>query len=242
MIKIALCDDQMKTTSYIEEMVLDLSKRKSIDVEVDVFFDGQSLVKNIRFGDVYDLIYLDIEMKIMNGVETAKKIREFDGDVILIYVSGHENYWKDLFEVEPFRFISKPIDELEFANYFYKACEKVQSMNVFFEFKYNREFLKVKINDIIYFESCKRTIYIFTNKGEEFKFYGKLNEVETTLREKNSHFLRIHQSNLVNYKFVKKIGTDFVILSDDTQLIISGERQKEIRKKYCDLIGDDISE
>lgn len=242
MIRIALCDDQLKVTSYIESLIMKLSEQNAIEVEVDVFFDGFSLIKKIDVGDLYDLIYLDIEMKVMNGVETAQKIRKMDQDVLLIYVSGYDNYWKDLFEVEPFRFISKPIDTKEFADFFLKAYEKIKGMDIFFEFKYNREYIKVKISDIMYFESCKRTIFIYTNGDENYKFYGKLNEVEGIVRNKNVPFLRIHQSNLVNYRYIRKIGTDYIVLSNDKELLISSERQKEIKKKYCELIGGEAIE
>jgi DNA-binding LytR/AlgR family response regulator len=240
MIHIALCDDQVKITTYIEGMTLELSRLKSIDVGIDVFFDGTTLNRHIELGSRYDLIFLDIEMKIMNGVETAKRIRAVDSDVLLIYVSSHENYWKDLFEVEPFRFISKPINKKEFAECFYKACEKLKRSHVFFEFKYNRELIKIKINDIVYFESYKRTIYLYTNSGETYKFYGKLTAVEQAIQEKNATFLRIHQSDLVNYRYIKKVGVDSVVLYDGNELLISAKRQKEIKKKYCDLVGGDI--
>lgn len=240
MIRIALCDDQPEMTSLIENLIIECSDQKSIDVEIEVFFSGTTLLKHIGDGDCYDLIYLDIEMKVLDGVETAKQIREKDKDVLLIYVSGYESYWKDLFQVEPFRFINKPVDKDEFAEFFYKACERIKGLRVFFDFKYNREIIKVKISDIIYFESCKRAVHIFTNQGESYKFYGKLNEVEEIVRQKNYSFLRIHQSNLVNYRYIKRIGSDVVVLTDDTQLLISGDRQKEVRKKYCNLIGGEF--
>ena len=85
-----------------------------IDRYIEIFYDGASLERIYEKGDRFDIIYLDIEMSGKNGIEAAKSIRRLDRDVLLIYVSSYETYFMQLFEVEPFRFIKKPIKETEF--------------------------------------------------------------------------------------------------------------------------------
>lgn len=106
MINIAICDDDLVFASKIEAMLLQISKKQMIKMNIEVFSDGSELWDDIAFGkNKYELLYLDIEMVRINGIEVARKIRENDADAILIYISAYDNYFIELFEVEPFRFI-----------------------------------------------------------------------------------------------------------------------------------------
>lgn len=242
MIRIAICDDEIRITSRVEELLLQLCESKGIVADIDVFFDGETLEKSILNGKHYDLIYLDIEMKIKNGIETAVNIREMDQNVLLIYISSYETYMKELFEVDAFRFISKPIDKDVFENYFLKAYERLYRYSYYFEFQYKRELFKVLIGDIVYFESKARKISIVLADGKEEIFNGKLNDVERELNNCKIVFLRIHQSYLISYRFIKSIKKTQVKLLNGSILQISEDRQKHIREQYCRLLGGEICE
>lgn len=109
MINIAICDDDTATTTAIEEMLYKIGKEENIKINCDVFFDGSTLLHHIMQGLYYDLIYLDIEMKKVNGIHAAEQIRGLDIPALIIYVSGYEKYLKELFNTEPFRFLSNPL-------------------------------------------------------------------------------------------------------------------------------------
>lgn len=114
MINIAVCDDDLEITKSINKLLMKYQDERDLDFTVDLFNDGSGLKSSILKGKKYDLIYLDIEMRQMNGIATAKYIRSIDTTVLLIYVSNYDNYLKELFEVEPFRFMSKPINDKRF--------------------------------------------------------------------------------------------------------------------------------
>ena len=109
MINIAICDDDVAMTATIEKMLYVIAKEQNIKISSAVFFDGSTLVANIRQGVCYDLIYLDIEMHNVNGINAAELIRNMEIPALIIYVSSYEKYLKELFSTEPFRFLSKPI-------------------------------------------------------------------------------------------------------------------------------------
>lgn len=239
MLNIAVCDDDLIFASKIETILYAISKRKLIDMDIEVFSDGSELWKSITSGKNFELLYLDIEMMKLNGIDLAKKVREHDTNVIIIYISNYDNYFIELFEVEPFRFIKKPVDEKIFLDYFYKAYERIIQNDVYFEYKFNKIPHKLMTKDIIYFESTGRLIIIRHKIGNE-KFYGKLNVVEKQLQNGKIPFLRIHQSFLVNYRFIREISFTKVVLNDGTELHISEDRQKTIRAKYNELLGGDF--
>lgn len=239
MINIAVCDDDLVFASKIESILYNIAKQKLIDVMVEVFSDGSELWKHISSGEIFELLYLDIEMMKLNGIDLAKKVRENDTNVIIIYISSYENYFIELFEVEPFRFIKKPVDEKIFIDYFDKAYERIIQNEAYFEYKFNKVPHKILTKNIMYFESCGRLILVRT-KTESGKFYGKLNAVEKQLQNSKIPFLRIHQSYLVNYRFVQEISFSKVVLTNNTELQISEDRQKEIRTKYNELLGGEF--
>ena len=204
MINIAICDDDIAMTTAIEEMLCKLAKEQNIKINCSVFFDGSTLVGNIRKGTYYDLIYLDIEMNTINGISAAELIRNMNIPALIVYVSGYEKYLKELFNTEPFRFLSKPIDTEAFCSVFMAAYNRIRQKSEYFPFTYNKELIKVPLGRIHYFESQNRVIYIHTaphgysrnveSELTEYKFYGKMNDVEKKLSDSNVRFLRIHQS------------------------------------------------
>ena len=207
MINVGICDDDLIFATKIETMLIKISKSQLIEMNIEVYSDGCELWNDIQNRNTFDLLYLDIEMLQVNGIDVARKIREKDMDVIIIYISSYENYFIQLFEVEPLRFI--------------------------------KVLYKIMLKDVLYFESSGRLIKI-KGKDENGKFYGKLNMLEKKLENGKISFLRIHQSYLVNYRFIKEISFYKVVLYNGMELQISEDRQKSVREKYNVLIGGEV--
>lgn len=234
MIRIAICDDEKLITAGIEEMVMAACSGRGLLAYADIFYSGSGLMDYIEIGNEYDIIYLDIEMPHMDGIKLAKRLREKNSDSILIFISAHTEYAIQLFDVETFRFIKKPINEDEFKDVFNKAYEKIIAMNRFYNYFYNKKLYKIRLKSILYFESSGRIINIVTPHNQEVH-YGKLDEVEHKLKGEKIHFLRIHKSFLVNMEHVEKMSYDSVILKNGEKLPISEERQKVIQRQYLEL-------
>ena len=238
MLKIAICDDDLGFTGSLETMVLEESRSIGIRVDTNVFSDGKTLLKSIQSGERYGLIFIDIEMEQVDGISAARKIRETDRSVLFIYISGYDKYLRELFEVEPFRFLSKPLDKEKFRRYFKEACQRIGETEIFFQFTYNREIRKVPLKDIVYFESRNRVVHIFLRNGSTAYFYGKLSVVEKELADSRRYFLLIHQSFLVNYDYITKMNFFNITISingKEMELKISEDRQKEVRRQLCTM-------
>lgn len=238
MLRIAICDDDKILVTQIEEMLNRYLDKKMIDRYIEIFYDGASLERIYEKGDRFDIIYLDIEMSGKNGIEAAKSIRRLDRDVLLIYVSSYETYFMQLFEVEPFRFIKKPIKETEFEEVIDFAYERIIEEDAYFEYKYNKTVGKVLIRKIMYFESCGSRVHIVL-KGKLYKFYKKLDDVEKEISVNYSiPFIRIHKSYLVNFQQIRKVGYTEVETKDGRILNISDTYKKDVRARYSKLLWD----
>lgn len=233
MIQIAICDDDMTTTSQIEEYIRQIEIEQHIQVQYRIFFDGKSFMQSVESGEVYDLIYLDVEMPLMKGLDAAKKLREMEILSLIIYISNYETYCESMIETEPFRFLRKPINDVDlFRKYFMSAYKKLENRNEYYTYSYKKIHHKININDIMYFESNNRKICIHTNGNQENNtFYGQLDKVEKELESKSCTFIRIHQSYLVNSTYINTVQHDAVILKNKAELSISEKRQKEIQRK-----------
>lgn len=239
MIDVAICDDDVIMTGSFEEQLFLMGKRNMIEIDSDVYWDGKELADAVFSGKRYDLIFLDIEMKEEDGIKTAKRIREFDKNVLIVYVTSYENYMKDVFEVRPFRFLLKPLDEQKLEKCLLEAYEEVIACDYYFRYRYERINRKIMIGDIYYFESKKRKLYINT-LDTQVELYRKMSDVEKELRCSKIPFLRIHQSYLVNYRHIYGQAYDYIIMDNNKMLPISEDRRVKIRDQYC-LLGDGIT-
>lgn len=231
MLQIAICDNDKMTTTFIEELILNIQKERHIALQCDIFFDGSTFIQAIEQKNDYDLIYLDIQMKQMNGIRTAEQIRKMGLSPLIIYISSYETYAKELFHTEPFRFLSKPIKQSSFEAAFMDAYERILQRNTYFPFIYNKTYKKIPLKDIYYFESQKRLIYIHLKQHTE-KFYEKMDHIETQLSNKHHNFLRIHQSYLVNFDYIQTLTFHNVTLVNGIILPISSGRKKHLRKQF----------
>lgn len=234
MLRVAICDDEKIVTAQIEELVLTSCVDRGILAYTDTFYSGITLNEYMEMGNEYDIIYLDIEMPLMNGIEFAKRLRKVNSEALLIYISAHTEYAIQLFDVDTFRFITKPICEAKFHEIFKKAYEKIISGNRFFSYFYNKNCYKVRLKSIFYFESRGRIIHIIMEDRRE-EFYGKLNDVEEKLNSEKIQFIRIHKSYLVNMENVERLGYDKVVLKNGEELRISEKRQRLIQKQFLKM-------
>lgn len=236
MLEIAICDDDVIFTGKTEDLLEKLGQRYKIQLDIEVFWDGQELVETIKSGKRFDIIYLDIEMKKMNGLDAANEIRMIDRESLLIYMTSYESYMPVTFDYRPFQFIVKPIQIDKFERCFLKAHKEVLQNDSYFQFKYNKINYRILTQNIMYFESRKRVVSIIT-QDTAMKFYGKLDDVESAMKESKLEFLRIHQSFLVNFKYIEEIAYDRIKLTNGQILYISEDKRKKIGQQYCDIAG-----
>lgn len=246
MISIAICDDDQALTGVVEQLLRRIAAEYGKDIVCEAFFDGISLIKAVTEQRMcFDLVYLDIEMDDMDGICTAQALRELELPTLIVYLSGHEEYMKELFCTEPFRFLSKPIEEKDFLKVFLSACDRLQKRGGYFSFSYNKTLHRIPYDRICCFESSGRVISIYmAGKGNEKtgslqdRFYGKMNDVEKQVTSTNGRFLRIHQSYLVNFDYIWTFAPTEIIMLDGRKLQISQDRRKDIRTRFSYLLGE----
>lgn len=242
MIHIAICDDDLKVTQQIEMLIMDTQHNFAEQIEVYIFYSGESFSNAVRSGCPFDIICMDIEMTGMDGITAGHTLRANDENdaVQLIYISSHEEYHLQLFDVQPSGFIKKPIDTDNFNNKLipciHKAIRKRQQGTInFLPVHQKGKEVLVPFRDIMYLESNIRQV-ILNTRVDRIEYYGTLNEEEKKLPIRE--FIRIHQSYIVNFYFIKEILSRKIILTTGIELPISEKNSSSVRKHYLKFRGD----
>lgn len=230
MIKMGICDDFTEELQIQEEMVRRLVARFGLNVQIECFQSGEDLLLEIEQKGNMDMILLGVKLGGINGVETARRIREKDNRVILIFVSRYDQYCKEIINVQPFWYIDKPVLETELERAFQEAFKVIGQEEEIFEYTYKRVICHISINKIRYFESDKRQVKLYSTEGVS-SFYKKLDEVEAQLEQMNIKFLRISKSYLVNLNYVKELRYEKVVMNDGKEFKISLKYKNKMRKK-----------
>lgn len=176
----------------------------------------------------------------LNGQMKMNEVLDEYYDLVEVYKEldpcDQEMIWSIIqsFEVRPFQFLVKPVTDKIMEKCFKSVYEDINSEDFYFRYSYQRMNHKVPIKDILYFESNKRKIFIVTEQ-EILELYGKLNEIEETLKTCKISFLRVHQSFLVNYKHISGQSYDSVVMDNGQKISISEDRRKIISEQYCSM-------
>lgn len=229
MYKIGICSDKKKTCANIEEYILQYCKKTGRAVETFVWYNGESFCKDINKIACIDLIFLDIELTDINGIEIGNYIREVQKDtkISIIFISFQTDYAMKLFRIHPFDFLIKPINYEKISIVLRDFFKISDSESLFFEYKLKSNIIKTPYNDILYFSSRDKQIEITLSNGEKKIFYGRLKEIEKKLPD---DFICIHQSFIINQRFLKKYAYNNVIMTDENQFNISKRYRKIVHE------------
>ena len=229
MFKIAICDDVPSVCSDLKAMIMDMKNDLICkEITIDTFYSGEALIDNIKEENLYDLIFLDIELGKINGVEIGHIIRKQMEDYVtkIIYISSKDIYDRQLFDVQPLHFLKKPIDSKKVFDDIQLAMKISEKENRNFEFKSFRNTIKVPYRDILYFESRGRKVFLMGTKNN-YTFYGNIKDLEEVLPK---FFIHPNRSYFVNYEFVTCFKFEELIMTDGSIIPISRNKRKEIRE------------
>lgn len=201
---------------------------------IDTYNCGEKFLKTAQKKNSYDVIFLDINLEKACGVEIAKKIREFDMLMKIIFISYETSQVLKLFDANPYNFLIKPLDSGKIENIMIEIMDLLGNNQDFFEFKIKHSKYKIPLKNIVFFENYRRKVKLVTKDEEVFIFYEKMNHVEKRLIDYNN-FLRIHQSYIVNYSYVKIYHYDEMELIKGVNLPISLSHRKNLKSKVLTL-------
>ena len=210
MYRILVCDDEIEITRRIVNILNTYADL--YDIEVIGFCNAKELMEYCH-ENRFDIIYLDIQLGSCMGTDLGKRIKAFNPEVLIVYISSHDNYYVHMVQAEPFRFIHKEMFDTakmdkEIADTLEFAMKRVQRKRLW-SFVFDREQYFVDLWRVEYFYSSARKIYIVGRFGEgeipEY-FYGKISELQKELEKTDDSFFRINRRYIINMRYVRYMG------------------------------------
>ncbi|GFI04620.1 transcriptional regulatory protein BtsR [Lachnospiraceae bacterium] len=214
MLRIGICDDQLNARDALRFELEKILRDESEQIVYE-FSTGASAVRWLEKhpGEI-DLLFLDVEMDGISGMDAAAQIRNFDKEICLVFVTGYTDYVFDGYKVNALDYVIKPASAKKLLDVLKRVREQLSDKyDKTFSFKNPEGTYRLPLSNIAYFYSDKRKVNIVCTSRERslsYSFYGKLDEVEAKL----SHaFVRIHQRYLVNPAHVERIGSENITIA-----------------------------
>lgn len=226
-LRIAICDDEPILLNTLSMMVEKVMSKKKIPFKIDTFSSGTKLIEQV---EVFQLVFLDIEMPNMDGIDTGECILQRNPDCKVVIASGRIDRFQETYKIKAFRFIVKPyvMDEIEEAiDAYLNQCIGIQTVELF----QNRNSIWIQQRDISYVVAYGSYVEVMLRK-QIYRKEISLLELEKQLDQRC--FFRIHRKYLVNMFWVTGYEKGKVFVSGET-LLLSRRKQKIFEQAYMDF-------
>ncbi len=228
MINIAVCDDEKCMSEKIEKLVEDFFRKKNTNISVSEYSSGEELLKS---NERIDILFLDIGMRGMDGIETARKLRECRFHGFLIFITVLKEMVFQSFEVQPFDYLVKPVQEEHFEKtmerLFLSMQDRLSPEKANLLVQKGCESNIIFFQDIICCEIIDRKVYLYLVSGEVIDYYDRIENLE---KKMDSRFFRCHRSYLINLNHLKSYKNNTAYMADGKEIPVSRLRSKEFSK------------
>lgn len=229
--QIAVCDDDRCIRENLAEMAFYTMRDKGPDI--DLYASGEELLLSQKD---YDIVVLEIEMKGINGIDTAKAIRK-KSDSAIIFVTEFKDYAFEAFDVDAANYLLKPVDNEKFKsvlNRVYSGIEKKKSTgNESFVVKTLEGFETISPPDILFAENAGRKIILHTKK-EIISYYDKMENLEKRL---GAEFFRCHRGYLVSFSKIKRYDSREIELVNGEKILVSKQKYPLFVQSYMNYVN-----
>lgn len=235
MLRIAICDDEQFYREKIQMLLKRYFKTCSLPYEISTFVSGEDFLRQCENRVTYDIVFMDISMEELDGMQTAQQIRAFHSDTDIVFVTVFLDYALEGYKVNAVRYILKDTLDGAVAECMDAILHKKKAEQVTFSFMEGEK--KLYTDNILYVESRKHKAVFFYMETEivNYQIYDKLDMIAEKLS--GCGFLRIHKSYLVNLKHIRKISNYTVVLDTGEELPVPRLRYQAVKEAFVEYKG-----
>lgn len=233
--RIAVCDDEKFYREKITALLQKYLSGHQLDSVIDIFCSGEEFLSQSSNAVKYDIVFMDINMEQTDGIETAMRIRAFQSNTYIVFVTAFIKYALDGYKVNAVRYIMKDTLDAAISECMDAILQKMQLRQISFSFIEGEK--KLYTDNLLYVESKKHKSVFYYQEEQltKYQIYEKLDDIEKVLN--GAGFLRIHKSYLVNMRHIRKISNYIAELSTGEELPIPRIRYQAVKQKFVEYKG-----
>lgn len=232
-IRIGIVDDDPLSRQFLLDHVHRFEQEHGQAFDVRTFDDGRAIAA--PYVADFDIVFLDVEMEHLDGFATARRIREVDPEVVLVFITNMAQFAIRGYEVDALSYLLKPVPYFAFSQELSRSLQRARRRGKrSIMLQSAGELVKVDIDDIVYLESIKHRILVHT-LDRQITITGTLKDMEHTLDDQR--FFRSNSGYLVNLRHVVGVQQSTCILVGGHELLISRPRKKAFLQALTDFVG-----
>ncbi len=226
--KIAICDDESSIRKILKAKIQKYYFSHSIDFSIDCYVSGNELLQQQL--DEIDVLFLDVDMPGLNGMETAGEIRKTNKSMLIIFLTAYKEFVFESFKVDTFRYLVKPLKDAELAEVLQAVQDKLYADDdKYLVFQFLNENYNIKYSDILYIEGMRDKIWIHCKDGT-YRWRGALKNLMDMLAEHG--FFQVHRSYIINMDKIQKYSSQSVQMVNGEEVPISRYKLDAFKEEY----------
>lgn len=229
--RIAICDDSTIDCEMIAQLLKHYFENKPVNAQLTVYSSGQELIYDVEEGREYDVVFLDIYMGELLGIDAARTLRRLGYRGKIIFLTASAEYAVESYDVQAEGYLLKP-------HSYDKLCTVMDRILAQFHedtlpIRVRNQVVKLPFREIMYIESNNNRCTLHSSDGSRYTIYRKLSTLEEEFSDER--FLRCHQSFFVNMDYIKEANENFVLQNGET-VLIRRRSAAQIKKQYMDYL------
>lgn len=229
--KIAICDDELIYAEDIKNNVCGVLEEKCICAKVDIFTDCTELYDG---ENVYDIAFLDIGMSPYDGLTLAKRLKAFNENIVIFFITSYDSYLDNAMDLNAFRYIQKPIDVQRLKSGVEKAIDNIVDTKTSFFVHDGQSFVSVSTQSIVLVQITGRHTQVIT-KDKTYLSNTTIDLWEERLA--SPLFFRVHKSYIVNMNYITDYCRSRLVLDDRYDIPIAYRKQADFRNCFMNFFG-----
>ena len=237
--RFALCDDEFFFAEELKKRIENAAEKRKRCIRVESFTGSKAVEALLEGGQSFDVYFLDIDMPRLDGISLGGRIRELDGDAVIIFVSGKEEMVFDSFRVNPLQFVRKRYLEKDFPivmEALWRELERREKEQGFM-LEVGQVQYRLDVRKVMYIEATGKYLNIYLTDRMYYIRY-QISALEEQLQEYG--FLRIHKSYLVNIRYIYLIETGHIVLENQQSLPVSRQRFHEVQERFRQYMIENV--
>lgn len=233
MLRIAICDDDQSSAAMLRSSI-ERHLSGSFNLTIGCFHSGERLLEEYQSEKApFDIILLDVEMKGINGIETAKRIRASDKNAAIVFLTAYNNYAIEGYDAKASKYILKTEPEPVIIRKIKEVINDYKNRKATLIIRSKSGTHAVKIDSIVYAEVLNRVVTIHT-LNREYSYYSKLMELEKELS--GFSFVRACKSYLINLTYVESVEKDHAVMANNEKIHVSRKYRADVENKFLNYM------